>query len=209
MIERTDEETGELVRAWLQRYGVAIIVGIVLAIALIGGYEWWQNRQLVKTEQQSAQVLALNDAIKAGETDKADELYQKIAGDDELKSLAALLMASSHPEHAEQQMAYLRTAGESKDQLVAQSANWQLAQLQIGQEDYATAEKTLQSLKGSAYDQQIPLLLAVIAQKQGNDQGALDAYKDALIKNPESSAFIEAQIAALEGKMAVAAEPKE
>ncbi|MBV7434293.1 tetratricopeptide repeat protein [Cardiobacteriaceae bacterium TAE3-ERU3] len=204
MIDRTDEETGELVRAWLQRYGLAIIGGIVLAIVVIAGYEWWKNKQQHIAGEVSAQVIALNEAVAADELDKAEATYAKIE-DGNLKPLASLLMAAaySNDNQLDKAQNYYDLAAKSDDALVSQTANWQLAQIHITKQDYSAAKQTLQALKGSAYERQIPLLNAVIAQNQGEQQAALDAYKQALRDNPDESGFIQAQVAALEGELAV------
>ena len=204
MIDRTDEETGELVRAWLQRYGLAIIGGIVLAIVVIAGYEWWKNKQQHVAGEISSQVIALNEAVAAEELGKAEAAYEKIE-DGKLKPLASLLMASaySHDNQLDKAENYYDLAAKSDDALVAQTANWQLAQIHITKQDYSAAKETLQALKGSAYERQIPLLNAVIAQNQGQQQEALDAYKQALRDNQDESGFIQAQVAALEGELAV------
>lgn len=210
MIDRTDEETGELVRAWLQRYGLSIIIGIVLAIAMIGGYEWWQNKQTAALGDASAKLIAINDAIEADKVSEAEALYQQF-DDEKLKPIAALLMASAYnrAENSEEELAHLALASKSDDGLVAQTANWQLAQVYIGQKDYAAAEKSLQALKGGAYEQQIPLMRAVIAQQQGDLQVALDNYKVARDANPDQAAFIDMQIAAVQGEIIVGSNTKE
>lgn len=203
MIDRTDEEMGELVRAWLQRYGLTILAGIVIAIAILSGSQWWHNHQLAARGEVTAQLLAMNDAVAAGDVAQAKALYSRFDDNSEAQALAALLMASLDGDDG-QATAYLETATHSNDPLVAQTAHWQLAQAQIGAGDYAAAQHSLQALKGSAYENQIALLHAVIAQQEGNDQQAMDAYEKALSQNPESSAFITAQMAAVQGALAVA-----
>lgn len=210
MIDRTDEETGELVRAWLQRYGLAIIAGIVLAIAFIAGYEWWQSKQLQQSSETSAQLMALNDAVDADHLAEAEAAYQKIE-DGSLKPLASLLLASAYGKNEQNDKAqsYYELAAKSDDSLVAQTANWQLAQIYIMNEDYSALDQSLQALKGSAYEPQIALLKAVVAQKQGDRQAALEHYKQALNDSPDQVGFIQAQVAALEGELAVNTEKEQ
>lgn len=207
MIDRSDEETGELVREWLQRYGLSILAGIIIAIALLSSYEWWKNHQKTTRSAITSTVLALHEAVSQHRGDKAQALYKKIsASDKSLEPLAALLMATlAHDTHEQkQEQQYLDIARGSKDPLIQQTANWQLAQLQVAHGD-AAAQQALQALKGSAYDNQLALMRAVLAQKQGKKQQALDAYQQALQDNPAGSAFINAQIAALKGELLVSA----
>lgn len=204
MIERTDEETGELVRAWLQRYGLAIVAGIALAIVAIGGYEWWQSKQRDEASEASAHLLALNEAVAADQLDEAKARYAEIA-DGALKPLADLLLATSYSKdgQADEAQRYFERAASSSDPLVAQTATWQLVQLYIAREDDTAAEQALQQLKGSAYEGQIALLSGVIAQKKGDKQAALNHFKAALQANPGQADFIQTQVAALEGELAV------
>lgn len=51
-------EQGEQVRQWVKENGAAIVVGVVLALALIFGYRRWQAHE-VNTEVQAASQFAL------------------------------------------------------------------------------------------------------------------------------------------------------
>ena len=62
--DRTDEETVELIREWLQQYGLTIIAGLVLGLGAIGGYRYWQNQQETQRLNESAQLDTLLQALE-------------------------------------------------------------------------------------------------------------------------------------------------
>jgi predicted negative regulator of RcsB-dependent stress response len=64
--DQLDEyEQGERVRAWMRENGSSVITGILLGLALILGWQWWQGRGLRQKEEASTQFTALTDAIEA------------------------------------------------------------------------------------------------------------------------------------------------
>jgi predicted negative regulator of RcsB-dependent stress response len=42
----TEQEQIELIKNWLKQYGFSIIVSIMLALAAMSGFRYWQNRQI-------------------------------------------------------------------------------------------------------------------------------------------------------------------
>ena len=65
-IDQLDEyEQGEQVRSWLRENGSSLLTGIILGLALILGWQWWQGRGVRLKEDAAAQYTALTDAIAA------------------------------------------------------------------------------------------------------------------------------------------------
>ena len=57
-----EHEQGERVRSWLQRNALGLIGGIALGLALIWGWNWWQQRQVSEGEAVAAQYDAFEQA---------------------------------------------------------------------------------------------------------------------------------------------------
>ncbi|UJF23800.1 tetratricopeptide repeat protein [Suttonella sp. R2A3] len=205
MMERTDEETGELVREWLQRYGVSIIVGLVLAVGAVGGYQWWQSAQLKQASEQSALLNQLGDAVEANQAQETQRIYAEMDQSAQTIGLAQLLMAKEAATNNDLARAktFLGEAVNAKDPLVVDSARWQLANLEMRDGQYDAALSELQALKGSAYANQVALLEAVIYQQQGNLERAAEAYRSI----QGDAAMLAQQLAAVEGELATATNP--
>ena len=62
--DRTDEETVELIREWLQQYGLTIIIGLILGLGAIGGYRYWQSSQEAQSANESTQLDTLLQALE-------------------------------------------------------------------------------------------------------------------------------------------------
>lgn len=202
MVDRTDEETAELIREWLQQYGLTIIAGLVIGVGVLFGIQWWKNTQQDKKSQQSAVVEAVNTALENEEYSQAMALtQQQELSNDDIAALADLLAAKSAFElgNLAQAQDFLHKASQAKDILLAQTAQYRLAQVYAlsGQYDEALAQAQL--LKNTPYDAQIALLEGNIEQMRERYEQALAHYQRAQALSP--SAEIEALIRAIEAQL--------
>lgn len=67
-----EHEQGEHVRAWLRDNGAAIVTGIAIGIAAIGGWQWWNAHQRNLAIDASAQYVALTSAAEAKDRELAE-----------------------------------------------------------------------------------------------------------------------------------------
>lgn len=65
-----EHEQSERVLDWLRHNGAGLIGGIVLGLALILGWQWWQNQRMQQRTQAGEQYHAAQKAIDAGELDQ-------------------------------------------------------------------------------------------------------------------------------------------
>ncbi len=204
MTDRTDEETLELIREWLQQYGLTIIVGLVLGLGMVGGYRYWQGKEAEKIANESTQLDTLLQALEKNDLQAATAPYDTLrqAGGD-ISALAALNMASAYQQAGKKEEAQtaLNLAIASQDQLVAQSARWQLAQNQLANGDSDAALQTLEALKDSAYAAQAVALQGLILEKQDKLPEALQAWQHSQQLAPSSGSA--AAINALQARLAV------
>lgn len=202
MVDRTDEETAELIREWLQQYGLTIIAGLVIGVGVLFGIQWWKNTQQDKKSQQSAVVEAVNTALENEEYSQAMALtQQQELSNDDIAALADLLAAKSAFELGDlaQAQDFLHKASQAEDILLAQTAQYRLAQVYAlsGQYDEALAQAQL--LKDTPYDAQIALLEGNIEQMRERYEQALAHYQRAQTLSP--SAEVEALIRAIEAQL--------
>jgi len=65
----TEEDQIKALKQWWERNGSSTLIGIGLALALVFGWQWWQQRQLGAGEQAAATYLQLLQAVDAAATD--------------------------------------------------------------------------------------------------------------------------------------------
>jgi predicted negative regulator of RcsB-dependent stress response len=58
-------EQGEQVRKWIRENGIAVVVGVVLALALIFGWRQWQAHKANREIQASSQFAVIQNAVQA------------------------------------------------------------------------------------------------------------------------------------------------
>ena len=90
--EVDEELRRDQLKSWWERFGKLVIAAIVLVLALIGGFIWWQNQKEVKAGERSETLLAAFDDIAARKTGPANEKLDSLAkSGSEAHRAAALL----------------------------------------------------------------------------------------------------------------------
>jgi predicted negative regulator of RcsB-dependent stress response len=59
----TDDEQVEKLKAWLKENGMSIVLGIVLGVGGIGGYNYWQQYQQNRAAEASVHFETLLGAL--------------------------------------------------------------------------------------------------------------------------------------------------
>jgi predicted negative regulator of RcsB-dependent stress response len=59
-------EQGEQVRKWIRENGIAVVVGVLLALALIFGWRQWQARRTNHEMQAASQFAVAQNAVQTG-----------------------------------------------------------------------------------------------------------------------------------------------
>ncbi|MET0288642.1 MAG: tetratricopeptide repeat protein [Pseudoxanthomonas sp.] len=66
-----EHEQSERVRSWLRNNGAGLIAGVVVGLALIFGWQWWQKRSHQQNQQAYTRYEQATKAVGAGDLDKA------------------------------------------------------------------------------------------------------------------------------------------
>ena len=74
----TEEEQLDALKRWWKENGQSTIVGLVLGIAVILGWNYWQDHKKAQAEQASALYSQLIQAIGADKKDSAEKLAERI-----------------------------------------------------------------------------------------------------------------------------------
>ena len=77
-IYETEEERLEAVKRWWKENGQSTIIGLVLGIAVILGWNYWQEHKKAQAEQASALYSQLIQAIAADKKDSSEKLAERL-----------------------------------------------------------------------------------------------------------------------------------
>jgi predicted negative regulator of RcsB-dependent stress response len=172
-----EHEQSEKVRTWLQENALGLIGGIVLGLAIIGGWQWWQKQQQAARVAAGERYQALVDNIHAG---KLKQAQAQLAGLDNgaYGSLGALELAKAQLAAGQSDLAVAsmrRTR--SADPALSAIALQRLARLLINAGKSAEA---LKLLPGSSVDGTTLQLRGDAYYALGQRDHARDAYSQAL-----------------------------
>ena len=174
-----EHEQSEKVRTWLQANGAGLIGGVLLGLALIGGWQWWQKQQeraLIETGERYQTAL---DSIQAKNLKQAQ---LQVAGlpNGAYASLASLDLAKAQLDAGQRDaaMATLRAADPSDPALAAISSQ-RLARLLI---DAGKAAEALTLLPAQSTDAEMLQVRGDAHFALGHREEARAAYAQALTR---------------------------
>lgn len=182
----TPEEQDERAKQWLKDNAFALIVGIVLGLALVFGYQYYKTQQRIKAE-------------------KASDVYQKVLGALQSSGLAEIsadidLLKKEHPKSSYAAKSVLLYAKQLADKDLASAVteyDWVIANasesgvkqaalirkakalIGLNKLDEASALANAE-LKAGGYTSYYQDLLATIAVKKGDTEAARSHYQAAL-----------------------------
>lgn len=125
-----EHEQGERVRAWLRQNGAALVGGIALGLAAIGGWKWWGSQQEQQALAAADQYHATVASIEAGAEDAQARIDALAPG--AYRQLARLELAASQVEAGDPEAAIVTLrAIEAGDPLLDDVIAQRLARLLI------------------------------------------------------------------------------
>lgn len=113
-LREVDEELRrERVNRFVARYGWAIIAAVVLFLAAIGGWIWWQNQKAERAAEHAQALLQEMERLQAGNRDAALPALEELAASDIEGYRVAALFARADAQIASDQLdAAAATLGE-------------------------------------------------------------------------------------------------
>lgn len=158
MNDRNDEETVELIQEWWREYGTTVIAAIVIVIAGVVGWHFYDEYQIQRANAGALAYRTYAEALESFEADRSDE------------NRAALLAAGAVLKADYAGTAYAVFAALGQARLYVIDEDLDAARLEL---EWAREEAT------SDYMRDLALVrLARVQYASGNSQGALWALDD-------------------------------
>jgi predicted negative regulator of RcsB-dependent stress response len=187
----TEEEQVEKLKAWLKENGLSIVLGIIIGVGGIGGYNYWVHLQETTAAKASVHFTQMIDAIAAdnseGLREQADILIADHASSD-YALMAYLALARNHVANAEfeqAETALQQVVGSAAQRPLAYVARTRLAAVQLQTEQYEQALTTLAVEFPDQFAALADELRGDILALQGKNGEAIEAYRKAQLAEPK------------------------
>ena len=187
----TEEEQVERLKAWLKENGLSIVLGIVIGVGGIGGYNYWMHVQETTAAEASSHYTLMLEALEAD----ADEKLQAQAnilvadyGSTEYALLAHLALARMHVDNADfdaASEALQQVIGSAAQEPLAYLARTRLAAVQLQSEQYDQAMATLAVEFPEQFSALVDELRGDVLALQGKTAEAIAAYRKAQNGEPQ------------------------
>ena len=172
-----EHEQSEKVRTWLHENALGLIGGVVLGLALIGGWQWWQKQRHGAQIHAGERYQSAVDDIQAGKLQPAKSAVAALpAGAYATLGALSLAKAQMAAGHRDDAIATLR-ASHPADAALAAITSQRLALLLI---DAGKAEEALKQLPAGDSDPQTLELRGDAHYALGHLDQARAAYAQAL-----------------------------
>ena len=148
----TDEQQLDSVKSFFQKYGSAMVTGILIALIAFFGWEYWQKKTLAENQNATAKVQQLMDDANIANGD--------------VKIITALSASAA------------KIVKDNPDSVQAIQSQMVMAKLAYEKNDYALAERELKKVENSKIKD--IGLLQVVKIKLADAQLAQKKYDDAL-----------------------------
>ena len=212
MVAMTDDEQKEQLKSFAKRYGSPIVTGVLLALSVAFGWQWWDKNKTVTAANATVQYQnVLNQAQKAAEDEAAFKALKadadKIVAEfpDTVQALQAQLLVA--------QLAFdrqdFKTAAETltqassskiKDEGLIAIAKLRLAYTQVELKQLDAALKTLDEIKIVEFTPSVQEARGDIYVQKQDVESAKKAYQqawDALVKREQPRELLQIKLANL------------
>lgn len=186
----SDREQEEALRLWWRENWPWIIGGIVLGLALLGGWRYWQTHRAERAEQAGALYREFQNA--GDDAEKAESALDRLIseyGSSPYTVQARLLDAKAHVDAGryDEAAAQLRAVVEgTDDEELAQIARLRLARVLIQQEQYDEAVGLLDPEAAGAFTAQVREIRGDAMFEKGDRDAARAEYAAALAANADA-----------------------
>ncbi|MDW6003205.1 YfgM family protein [Vibrio mangrovi] len=180
----TEEQQVEAIKSWWKENGRAVVIGTVVGLAAVLGWNYYQSS--VKAAQEAASHQ-YSDAIaslsqQGLEAEKTVQTFIDQHTDSDYSVLAALQLAKSQVDakHLDEGLAQLEWAKEHTDDAALDTLiDYRIARIQAEQGNYDSALASLKRITDTGWVGRVAELKGDIALRQGDKDAAYIAYTEA------------------------------
>jgi len=180
-----EREQWERVLAWLREQGPWILAGVAVALAVFGGWHYWQNRMQQRDLAAASSYERVIDAFSrndvSGGQQLADALGKAFPGT-AYADQANLAVARIQVENKQLDAAAARlqqVLASTGDAELALITRLRLARVQLAQGKADEALKTLDAVNPGAFAARYAEVRGDVLLAKGDRDGALKAYREA------------------------------
>jgi len=203
----TEEQQLEAMKKWWQTNGTSVVVGIVVALIAVLGWQYWKSSSRESGEAAAGLYSQMMDAANLMEQDRTDnktkDLSAQVAtfkhlgeqikdgySSTEYATFASLMLAKDMVlnNKLDEAIKELKWAKEhARSDGVKLIANLRLARALAANKDYDAALKQLDSLKPGAQEDSYEEVRGDIYVQQGKLEKAREAYQQAMLLSAEQN----------------------
>lgn len=202
---KTEEEQVEDLKKWWKENGKSVIGGAVLGLAVVGGWQGWQQYTRQQAETASAYYEGFSQAVFTEQKEAAYSQGGKLAEkfpDSTYSMLAALQVAKMKYEEGDTTGAQLQlrvVMDKATDVALQEIARLRLVRLLLDGEKLDEAEKLVGQASLEAYAGEFSLLSGDIARSRGDMEKAREAYSKAMAQGVADQNLLKMKLAAVGG----------
>lgn len=200
---RTEEETVQAIKDWWKKNGSSLLIGIAAALAIVFGWQAWQNHQMQQRTEAASQFADLINAYSDESDENRAETVAYIAEtlqDEYSDSAFAIygmlmlarqqIMDQDDPEAAIESLTWAQEKVDDSAALELVVRN-RLARAQFAAEQYDEALNTIESVDNAgSFSAIFTELKGDILLAQGDRDGAREAYLAAREQNQQGRSGI-------------------
>lgn len=190
MADYSDQEQAERLLAWWRQYGLSVLVGVAIGLALLFGYRYWTQHQ----ENQRVQASALYEQLQTVRSKPAEavalakRLREEFAGTP-YAGLAALMQARVQYDSGDRTAAReaLQWATANAHGAAAHAARLRLARLLFEDNQLDAVQALIEVKRMDGFDAEYHELRGDLLWARRQPDAARTAYHEALRQAPPGS----------------------
>jgi predicted negative regulator of RcsB-dependent stress response len=204
---RTEDEQVQAIKDWWKRNGSSLLIGIGAALAIVFGWQAWQNHQAQQRAEAANQFASLLNAFSEGDDQETVAFVAETLRSDYAGSAYAIygnlvlarqqMMAQEDPASAADSLSWALEKASDYPALTMVIRN-RLARAQFAARDYQAALETLDNAgEADAFAPVFSELRGDIRLAMGDRNAAREAYVEAREQSEESNRILELKLSDL------------